>query len=181
MKHFFCIIEYYFLTSVWLIYFDRENKMSNSHALEPLIPSSTSNLLTPTSSERSHSPDTDRNLCVMLDDRGKVFIVNISKWFTFSSKWKENKTHTRKSKCNCDWTQFFYRSMDALPKFDQWNDRHEEWPVSWKQNVILWINERIKLAARSNWLMMCNSNDFLVENTVNALYCLSSLIKLNEN
>lgn len=51
--------------------------MSNSHALttlEPLIPNSSNSLLAPTSNnERSHSPDTDRNLCVMLDDRGNVY------------------------------------------------------------------------------------------------------------
>lgn len=48
--------------------------MSSSHAIstiEPLIPSSSNSLLTSTSNDRSHSPDTDRNLCVMLDDRGK--------------------------------------------------------------------------------------------------------------
>lgn len=51
--------------------------MSNSHALstiEPLIPSSSTTLLTPTSNERSsHSPDNDRHLCVMLDDRGNMY------------------------------------------------------------------------------------------------------------
>lgn len=91
--------------------------MSGSHALstiEPLIPSSTTNLLTPTSSERSHSPDTDRNLCVMLDDRGNVFqfsndipffvfllfvqimTLNLlffcsSIFFIFKNKWKKNQ------------------------------------------------------------------------------------------
>lgn len=54
--------------------------MSNSHALttlEPLIPNSSNSLLAPTSNnERSHSPDTDRNLCVMLDDRGNVYRKN---------------------------------------------------------------------------------------------------------
>ncbi|XP_031641230.1 T-related protein [Contarinia nasturtii] len=46
--------------------------MSSSHTMstiEPLIPSSSNSLLTSTSSDRSRSPDTDRNLCVMLDDR----------------------------------------------------------------------------------------------------------------
>lgn len=50
-------------------------KMSGSHGLstiEPLIPSSSNSLLTPTSGDRSHSPEADRNLCVMLDDRGKI-------------------------------------------------------------------------------------------------------------
>lgn len=119
--------------------------MSSSHALstiEPLIPSSTTTLLTPTSNERSHSPDTDRNLCVMLDDRGKVyrkyyFVVNpidnqFSKVpqnyrqkcnvFFFSTLYIQNETvfnkHFFSSLCVFFLSIKLFRFVDALSKFD---------------------------------------------------------------
>lgn len=46
--------------------------MSSTHTLSTIESPSTANgLLATTSNERSHSPETDRNLCVSLDDRGK--------------------------------------------------------------------------------------------------------------
>lgn len=49
--------------------------MSTSHSLttiEPMMPATTNGMLTTASNERSRSPDIDRNLCVTLDDRGKL-------------------------------------------------------------------------------------------------------------